>query len=164
MSTEFSKTSFAPISGPETSILILGSLPGDKSIELNEYYGHPRNRFWRILSEITRQTPPITYADKMSLLAKTNIGVWDVAHRAIRRGSLDHAILHEEPNRLDDFVGNHVNLKVIGFNGKKAEALFDKYFKRNPEIRYVSLPSTSPANAAITFDELCDRWRQILYQ
>lgn len=162
MSAEYTKTSFAPISGPETKILILGSLPGDKSLALNEYYGHPRNRFWRIISEITQSTPPATYTDKKALLQKTSIGVWDVAHKAIRKGSLDAVIKQEEPNDLDSFISAHSNLKTIGFNGKKAEKLFDKYFTRKPEIRYVSLPSTSPANAAIHFENICKTWEQIL--
>lgn len=159
-----SKTSFAPISDSEATVLILGTLPGDKSLELKEYYGHPRNRFWKIISEITRNELPHTYSDKQELLLKSKIGIWDVAHKANRIGSLDNAIEDEVPNDIDNFIEMHKNLRVVGFNGVKAEALFNKYFDRKKEIKYLSLPSTSPANTGISFDNICKIWRQILTQ
>lgn len=140
----------------------MGTLPGDKSLELAEYYGHPRNRFWRIISNITDNDLPLTYADKKALLLKTKIGLWDVAHKAIRKGSLDSAIANEEPNDLDNFISQHKNLRVIGFNGKKSQALFDKYFSRQKGLKYISLPSSSPTNAGIDFDSICLLWRQVL--
>jgi len=156
------KTSFAPISNADTSILILGTLPGDKSLELGEYYGHSRNRFWRIIATITGNDLPLTYTDKKALLLKSNIGVWDVAHTANRKGSLDSAIKAEAPNDIDSFIASHKKLKVIGFNGAKSQALFDKYFDRKDGIRCIPLPSSSPANAGIDFDSICKIWRQIL--
>lgn len=161
MDTEHLKISFAPISDPKTAILILGSLPGDTSLALNEYYGHPRNRFWKIISTLSKQALPLNYTDKKALLQKTNIGVWDVAHTAIRKGSLDMAMAQEVPNDLEKFINSHNHLKVIGFNGKKAETLFDRHFNRKPGIRYVSLPSSSPANAAITFENICKMWEPL---
>jgi hypoxanthine-DNA glycosylase len=156
------KTSFAPISNTDTTILILGTIPGDKSLELGEYYGHSRNRFWKIISTITGNDLPLTYSDKKELLIKSKIGIWDVAHKANRKGSLDSAIEDEEPNDLDSFITRHKNLKVIGFNGTKSQALFDKYFDRKNGLKYFSLPSTSPANTGIDFDNICKLWRQIL--
>lgn len=155
------KTSFAPISNSETCVLILGTMPGDKSLELNEYYGHARNKFWKIISTITNNELPLTYAEKKSLLLKTKIGIWDVAHKANRKGSLDNAIQNEVPNKLNNFISKHKNLKAIGFNGTKAEALFDKYFSRQTGIKYISLPSTSPANTGSDFDSTCKIRRQI---
>lgn len=156
------KTSFDPVSNDDTTILVLGTMPGDKSLELGEYYGHSRNRFWKIISTITNNELPLTYSEKKGLLLKSKIGIWDVAHKANRKGSLDSAIEDEEPNDLDDFIARHKNLKVIGFNGTKSEALFDKYFERKSSIIYISLPSTSPANTGIDFDNICKLWRQIL--
>jgi hypoxanthine-DNA glycosylase len=156
------KKSFEAISSSETSVLILGTMPGDKSLKLNEYYGHPRNRFWKILSTITNNAVPLTYSDKKTLLIKTKIGIWDVAHKGYRRGSLDSAIHEVEPNDLEDFILKHKNLKVMGFNGAKSELLFDKYFKRKKDIKYISLPSTSPANTGITFESICKQWEKIL--
>lgn len=156
------KTSFDPISNSDTTILILGTMPGDKSLELGEYYGHSRNKFWKIISTITNNDLPQTYEDKKALLLKTRIGIWDVAHKANRKGSLDSAIEDEEPNDLDSFIARHKYLKVIGFNGTKSEALHDKYFNRKSGIKYFSLPSTSPANTGIDFENICKKWRQIL--
>lgn len=157
-----SKTSFDPISNADTTILVLGTMPGDKSLELGEYYGHSRNKFWKIISTITGNELPVTYSDKNALLLKSKIGIWDIAHKANRIGSLDSAIEDEEPNDLDNFIAIHKSLKVIGFNGTKAEALYDKYFDRKSEIKYISLPSTSPVNTRIDFDNICEVWRQIL--
>lgn len=158
----YTKKSFEPISGPNTTILILGSMPGDKSLELSEYYGHARNRFWKVIAAITSNPLPLTYDEKKELLAQTNIGLWDVVHTADRKGSLDTAIKNEIPNDIDGFITRHPELKVIAFNGAKSEALFNSYFKRKEGIRYVSLPSTSPANAAISFEKLCTVWQKIL--
>lgn len=158
----FIKKSFDPISTIATQVLILGSLPGDKSLELQQYYGHPRNRFWKVLSAIHQCELPTTYEEKKAMLLSLNLGVWDVAFTASRKGSLDTAIKEEVPNDLDQFIDQHKELKLIAFNGKKAEALYDKYFKRREGIQYVSLPSTSPANAGITFGGLCAKWRQLL--
>lgn len=155
------KTSFAPISHPDIKILILGSIPGDRSIELGEYYGHARNRFWKIISTLTGNDLLLTYEDKKDLLLNNNIGVWDVAHKAIRKGSLDTAIMNEEPNDLESFIANHPQLKVIGFNGTKAQAIYDKYFKRKNGIKYVLLPSSSPANARMNLEQICEQWRQL---
>lgn len=156
------KTSFAPIADDETKILILGSLPGDKSLELNQYYAHPRNRFWRVLAEITDSQFQDNYVEKINLLQQNKIGVWDVVHSANRVGSLDTNILDEVPNDLDKFVLNHPQLKTIAFNGAKSQKLFDKYFRRKAALRYFALPSTSPANASFTFERLCEKWREIL--
>ena len=156
------KTSFDPISNVDTTILILGTMPGDKSLELGEYYGHSRNKFWKIISTITDNDLPLSYSDKKELLRKSKIGIWDVAHKANRKGSLDSAIENEEPNDLDNFISTHKNLKVIGFNGTKSQALFDKYFDRKSDLKYIPLPSTSPANTGIDFDNICKLWRQIL--
>jgi hypoxanthine-DNA glycosylase len=156
------KTSFAPISFPDTTILILGSMPGDRSLELSEYYGHKQNRFWSMLATLTNNPLPLTYPEKKELLFKTRIGVWDVAHTATRIGSLDSAMRGEVPNDLDGFIARHPNLKVIAFNGKKAEALFNKYFTRKEGITYLSMPSTSPANAGINLEQICQLWRALL--
>lgn len=159
--TSYHKKSFAPFSNAETSILILGTLPGDKSLELQEYYGHPRNKFWRIIATITNNDLPLTFSDKKAMLLKVNIGVWDVAQQAERKGSLDSAIQNVYPNDLNGFLSTHKKIKVIGFNGIKAEKLFNKYFLKQPHIKYILLPSSSPANAGISFDTICKQWSEI---
>ncbi|MDN3594165.1 DNA-deoxyinosine glycosylase [Zunongwangia endophytica] len=158
----FTKSSFEPITNKNIEILILGTLPGDKSIELQEYYAHSRNRFWKIISRITNSQLPENYDEKKILLAKSKIAVRDVAHKADRKGSLDTAIFKEEPNDLNRFIKIHPNLKTIVFNGKKTESLFDKYFIRKENFKYYSLPSTSPANARYSLDKIVEVWKKII--
>ncbi|MBS3913067.1 MAG: DNA-deoxyinosine glycosylase [Bacteroidetes bacterium] len=155
------KTSFDPIANSDTSILILGTMPGDRSLELGEYYGHSRNKFWRIISAITNKDLPVTYSDRIQILLESKIGIWDVAHKANRKGSLDSAIEDEEPNDLEGLIASLKNLKVVGFNGTKSQALFDKYFERKRNIKYILLPSTSPANTGMSFDNICKQWQQL---
>ncbi len=155
------KTSFGPIVNEDTVVLVLGTIPGDRSLEVGEYYGHPQNRFWKTLAAITGNTPPATYTDKKAMLLGSGIGLWDVARRAVRKGSLDSAIRDEEPNDIAGLLASHDRIKVVAFNGRTAEKLHDRYFDRLPGIEYLSLPSTSPANAGFSLEALCERWRCI---
>jgi hypoxanthine-DNA glycosylase len=161
-SSDHAKSSFQPISNSDSTVLILGTMPGDESLKLGEYYSHSRNRFWKIISAITSNDLPLTYDSKKELLLNVKIGIWDVASKASRVGSLDSAIEDEEPNDLNSFIEKHKKLKVVAFNGKKAETLFDKYFARRTELTFISLPSSSPANTGIDFADLCIKWKQIL--
>ena len=153
--------SFSPLIYKDAEILILGSLPGKKSIELKEYYGHPRNRIWKILSTITDSDLPNDYDSKKTFLQKNKIGLWDVASSAERKGSLDSNIKKEIPNDVDSLLREFPSIKVIGFNGKKSESMYNKFFILNKSIKYVSLPSSSPANMAISFNDICNRWSEM---
>ena len=153
--------SFDPIVYSNTKILVFGSLPGKKSLELREYYGHSRNRLWKILAHLTDNEIPKNYECKKEFLFKNNIGLWDLANSAYRQGSLDSNIKKERPNDIEDLLGARESIKVIGFNGKKAEKMFYKYFKERKHLRYLPLPSTSPANMAINFEEMCSRWSEL---
>ena len=155
------KSSFAPIENSEISILILGSIPGDRSIAMQEYYGHPQNRFWKMLAHITGKPEPASYAEKKALLLQSGIGLWDVARTADREGSMDSAIRNETPNDIDMFLDCHPHISTIVFNGRKAENMFRKFFSGRPCITYCIMPSTSPANAAYSLDELCRIWSGI---
>jgi len=119
------KTSLAPIISSNTSILIAGCLPDDKSHALAEYYGDARNRFWKVISTITNHETSVNYKDKKTLLIKCKIGLWDLANNERSEGRLDSAIKNEEPNEIHKLITCYRNLKNIGFNGAKAEALFE---------------------------------------
>ena len=155
---EHLKVSFEPLADPKAEVLILGSMPGDRSLQLQQYYAHPQNRFWHLVAELTHTEPPTNYEQKKQLLAEHKIALWDVAHQALRPGSLDSAMSNESPNDIARFLATHPRIRTIGFNGKKAEQLYDRHFERLPHLRYVPLPSTSPANASCRFDELCRKW------
>ena len=153
--------SFSPLIYRDVEILILGSLPGKKSLELKEYYGHPRNRMWKILCAITNCDLPTDYGSKKIFCQKNKIGLWDVAFSAERKGSLDSNIKKEIPNDLDSLLLDFPSIKVIGFNGKKSESMYKKFFELNKSIKYVSLPSSSPANMAISFEDICLKWIEL---
>lgn len=160
--TLHTKKSFAALVSDDTEILILGTMPGDRSLQVGEYYAHPRNRFWKIIATITDNEVPTFYRDKKNLVSKNKIGLWDVAKAAYRKGSLDTNIVDSIPNDLDEFLKTYEKIRVIGFNGSKSADLFDKFFTRQPNIVYHNLASTSPANTGINFEQICNEWKRIL--
>lgn len=155
------KHSFPPYANPDAKILILGSMPGERSLELNQYYGHPMNRFWRVMANICGAELPSQYEDRLIMLSQNQIALWDVAAKAVREGSLDSAIKDVEPNDIMALIDSLSSLNCIAFNGKKAEQLFAKYFRRIEGLSYLSLPSTSPANAAYSLNSLIKQWSVI---
>ncbi|MEF9949793.1 MAG: DNA-deoxyinosine glycosylase [Mucinivorans sp.] len=156
------KHSFLPLDDPQAEILILGSMPSDRSISLQQYYGHPQNRFWRVMAWLAASDLPAAYPDRCAMLRVHHIALWDVVCSARRVGSLDSAISDERVNDIAAFVAWHPFLRVIVFNGRKAEQLYDRYFDRFCGLRYCSLPSTSAANAGQGLVILCERWSVIL--
>jgi len=155
------KTSFPPVADENARVLILGTMPGDESLHRQEYYAHTRNRFWKLIAAIFNETLPESYGERKKLLLKHHVAVWDVAEAAERERSLDSAIVNETPHDLDRFFDDHKKIELICFNGQKAAALYDRYFNRRQAMRYASLPSTSPANAAIGWTELLTQWSVI---
>ncbi len=155
------KHSFPPCANPDAKVLILGSMPGERSLELNQYYGHPMNRFWRVMANICSTELPSQYEDRLIMLSQNQIALWDVAAKALREGSLDSAIKDVEPNDIMALIDSLPSLTCIVFNGRKAEQLFTKYFRKNESLTYLSLPSTSPANAGCSLDSLIKQWSAI---
>lgn len=154
--------SFPPISTANATILILGTMPGTKSLELQQYYGHPRNNFWRFMFEILNEKFSDDYETRKSILLKHNVALWDVLQFCDRIGSLDSAIKNEIPNDFNEFLKNHPNIKTIAFNGQKAAALFKKHVAPNKTYHLITLPSTSPANAGKTFESKLNEWKSII--
>lgn len=155
------KHSFAPIITKNASILILGSIPGDKSIAENEYYAHPRNRFWNLLARLTGNEPADKYTEKIKILTENGISLWDVAGRAVRKGSMDSSIKEYAVNDIDGLLTGNPSIKIVIFNGKTAERFYDSNFSRRSNIEYRTMPSTSPANAAYNMERLADKWKII---
>jgi TDG/mug DNA glycosylase family protein len=161
--------SFAPISSANSRILILGSMPGIKSLEANQYYAHPRNLFWPFMSELLEFKPSLVYEERIRKLKANHIALWDVLQHCQRQGSLDSDIQTDSivPNSFVDFLGKHASITHIFFNGKKAEEVFGRYVIAEvqqilPDIIYTGLPSTSPANASISRQRKLECWKQIL--
>lgn len=152
---------FPPIASTDAKILILGSLPGQRSLELAQYYAHRQNAFWRIMAELFGVEGD--YANRCRQLMAHRIAVWDVLASSVRPGSMD-ADIQLESARANDFAGflsDHGQIRRICFNGRKAEALFTRFVISefsSTHLEFISLPSTSPANAAMSFDEKRDVW------
>ena len=155
------KVGLLPIGSLMPKVLILGSIPGDKSIAMQQYYAHPRNRFWDIIAEGLQVELPQHYHMKVELLLQHHIALWDVAHQAERKGSLDSAIRHVVPNHLDHFIENHPSLCAIAFNGNKAKEIYQRHFNKRQGIHYFELPSTSPANASYSLERLYNSWKPL---
>lgn len=155
------KSGFPPIIQADSKVMILGSMPGEKSLAEQQYYAHARNLFWPFMALLFNTNIPEHYEDKKSLLLSNKIAVWDVCDACVRQGSLDTAILDEIPNALDVLLEQYPNIKTIAFNGQKAASLFRKYFKQKAAIMYITLPSTSPANAGISIDKKKEMWMSL---
>lgn len=153
--------SFPSLSNPEASVLLLGTMPGQKSLELNEYYGHPQNNFWKLLASVFEEETPKEYPQKKELLQRNKIAVWDVLQACERQGSLDSAIIKEFPNDFTTFLDEHPNIKLIAFNGQKAAAYFKKYVPLSKDYKLITLPSTSPANASKSYEHKLNEWKVI---
>ncbi|CAC9973215.1 DNA-deoxyinosine glycosylase [Flavobacterium panici] len=153
--------SFSPISSSDSKILILGTMPGTKSLELNQYYGHNQNNFWKFLFSIFNEDFSNDYETKKALLLKNKIALWDVLQYCDRVGSLDSAIKNEIANDFETFLKQHPKINTILFNGQKAAAFFKKYVHLKKEYILITLPSTSPANAGKSFQSKLEEWKVI---
>ncbi|MEI8007473.1 MAG: DNA-deoxyinosine glycosylase [Bacteroidota bacterium] len=156
------KSGFPPLVYPDSTVLILGTMPGELSLAKQEYYAHPRNLTWKIISTLMKVPVPEDYKQKKALLKKAHIALWDVCDICIRKGSLDAKITDEVPNDLITFLKKHKAIKTIAFNGGKAESLFEKYFQRVHNYNYLILPSSSPANAGVSWSQKLNFWAKIL--
>jgi len=122
------KQSFPPIEDGHLEILILGSLPGDESIRRGQYYAHPRNRFWPLMAKMLGKPLPDDYAERTEILLSAHIGLWDVAHSAIRKGSADIQICDEEPNDIRSLIERNPRLHSTEKKQKQcSESIFPKH-------------------------------------
>lgn len=154
--------SFAPIIDHNCRILILGSMPGVKSLTEQQYYAHPYNRFWRLMCLLLDEDIPLNdYAAKTDMLLKNDIALWDTLAYCEREGSLDSDINGEIPNDIVGLLNDYPRLITIVCNGGKASSAFRKYFAKqiSQDIKVYYLHSTSPANARMTLDALADEWK-----
>ena len=152
---------FGPIYDKNSKILILGSFPSVKSREMQFYYGHPQNRFWRVLAFLLNENVPNTIEEKKQLLMKNHIAVWDVIARCSISGSSDISIKDVVVNDFTEVLQNS-KIEKIFVNGTKAYELYCKYAERETGMKAIKLPSTSPANAAWSFERLCEAWKEQL--
>ncbi len=155
------KSSFAPVVDPETRVLVLGSLPGERSLAEGRYYAHPQNRFWRLVGDVIgRDLEALDYAARLQSLLDAGIGLWDTVASATREGSLDAAIREAEHNPLADLVATLPELRAVAFNGATSARIGRALLADSP-LALLPLPSSSPAYAAMPYAEKLRLWRAI---
>lgn len=163
-------TSFAPVLAPQISLVILGSMPGQLSLKVNQYYAAPQNLFWPIMGQLLGIDRELPYAERLALLVKAGVGLWDVLQHCDREGSLDASIDEgtEVPNDFSLLFEQCPEVKALCFNGQKAEKAFRRHVIPSlpPEIRdqidFITLPSTSAANTTRTQLAKVAEWKALL--
>jgi len=156
--------SFAPHINTQARVLILGSMPGVRSLAAAEYYAHPQNAFWRIMESLFAIDRSWSYEERLSRLLAEHVALWDVLRACHREGSLD-SMIRPETEESNDFAmlfECYPQLEWVFFNGSKAESFFNRAVKPlldQPHLRYLRLPSTSPAHAGMSFERKLAAWQ-----
>lgn len=150
---------FEPVHDAKSKILILGSFPSVKSRQLGFYYGHPKNRFWSVLSEIFGEEPPVTVAEKKTMLLRNHVALYDVIESCDIIGSSDSSVRNAVPADIAGIVEKS-DIQAVFTNGRLAGKLYRKYHAEKIDLPMTELPSTSPANAAFSKERLVEIWRE----
>ena len=153
-------SSFPPIIDKTSKILILGSIPGTKSLEKQENYGHPQNKFWKIIFDLFNEEFTENYTDKIDVLIRNHIALWDVLDSCERKGSLDSEIKNEEANPIMELLEKHEKISAIFCNGGKSFKTLRQILGKKFRIPIILLPSTSPLHT-ISFAEKLEKWKII---
>jgi len=154
-------TGFPPAMQADAQLLILGSFPGEASLAASQYYAHPRNQFWRLLSAVLEDDlVQLAYPDRLSRLARHRIGLWDVIDACRREGSLDASIRDAQAADFSVLHRDFPALKTIAFNGKTSGRFVPQFDAAG--FRTLVLPSSSPANAQLSFEQKLVKWRALL--
>lgn len=149
-----------PLYNKDSQVLILGSFPSVKSREQAFFYGHPQNRFWRVVANIFGSEVPSTVDDKKRLILNNHLALWDVIAECEITGSADSSIKNVIPNDIGKILTDS-NIKAIFVNGRTAEKYYIRYTEPRINKKAICLPSTSPANAAWSINRLCEDWKII---
>ena len=150
----------SPVFDKDSKVLILGSFPSVRSREVNFFYGHPQNRFWKVIASVFDEDVPVTIEEKKAFLLRNHIALWDVIHSCDITGSSDTSIKNVTANDLR-IILDVADIRTIYVNGKTAYKYYQKYTQPIIERPAVCLPSTSPANAAWNMERLLEKWRCI---
>jgi len=156
-------SSFKAFAQADAKCLILGSMPGVESLRQKQYYAYPHNCFWKMMGELFSFDYKSSYEERINYLLKNHIALWDTVQCCVRPGSLDSDIKHALPNDFEKLFKDCPNITKVFFNGQTAHKLFLKHKKQMslPELEFIPLPSTSPANAATSYLQKLQAWKQI---
>jgi hypoxanthine-DNA glycosylase len=152
---------FGPLYNENSESLILGSFPSVKSREAMFFYGHPQNRFWKVIPMLYGEKTPENIEEKKSIILRHNLALWDSIHSCTITGSSDSSVKDVVPNDISGIIENSKIGKVF-CNGALSHKMYMKYIYPDTKIEAVKLPSTSPANAAFSLDRLIEHWKVIL--
>lgn len=147
-----------PLYDENSKVLILGSFPSVKSREAQFFYGHPQNRFWKVMAAVFHERVPDTVSEKRDFLLRNHVALWDVIHSCEIVGSSDSSIKNVMPNDLS-IILDAAHIERVFVNGKTAEKYYKKYIEKTLGIKAFCLPSTSPANASWSIDRLINVWK-----
>ena len=161
MNTEYIVHPFPPLYDEQSTTLILGSFPSIKSREAMFFYGHPQNRFWRVLASLFEQNLPMTITEKKEMVLRHHLALWDSIHSCTVTGSSDNSIKDVVPNDISQII-RESKVNRIFCNGTLSHKMYMKYIFLSTGIEAIKLPSTSPANAAYSLEKLLAAWRSIL--
>jgi hypoxanthine-DNA glycosylase len=142
-------------------------MPGQRSLDAQQYYAHPHNAFWKIMGELIGALPLLPYEQRLEMLKHAGIALWDVLQTCERRGSLDADIRQEQANDFATFLADHPHITHVYFNGAKAEQCFRKFVLNKqtlPKLTLHRLPSTSPAHAGMRYEAKLEEWRNVTKQ
>lgn len=153
--------SFPPIIDEKSKILILGSIPGVKSLEEQEYYAHPQNQFWKLMFQIFGESFSVDYQEKINLLKRNKIALWDTIESCEREGSLDTKIKNETGNSIAELLSQYPNIQMIICNGQKAHKNVVKQLGKEYHLPIILMPSTSPAHT-MKLEQKLAQWQRIL--
>lgn len=158
--------SFKPIINDSARVIILGSMPGIKSLTEQQYYAHPQNAFWRIMATVFDFDTLGSYEQRLEYLKENGVALWDVLHSCKREGSLDSMIQSQTQvsNDFNTLFQKYPNIRAVFFNGAKAESYFKRYILPSlaeHQLHFARLPSTSPAHASLSFEKKLEAWRVI---
>lgn len=156
------KQSFGAIVNDQTHVVILGSLPGEKSLEEKQYYAHRTNQFWRLMGGvIDEELNDLPYDARLKALLAARVGLWDVVASANRQGSLDTKLRDVRINRLDSLFAQLPNLAAIAFNGGAAAKIGRRQLPISTKCSVVDLPSSSAGYCAVTIEWKQRRWNEL---
>lgn len=153
--------SFPPIADQNSRVLILGTMPGLKSLSADQYYAHKGNQFWKIMFTLFDEPFTVDYAKRKGLLLNNHIALWDVLQACLRAGSADSNIQEEVPNNFQVFFAEHPLIKTVFFNGQNSHLYFMQHVQAPDYISTIALSSTSSANGWKSYSEKLEEWYAI---
>ena len=154
--------SFAPLADERSRVLVLGTMPGPEALRRQQYYGFPGNHFWRIMRDLLAEGRELSYDEKVALLRKHRIALWDVLESCERIGALDSAIKNATPNAVPELLARFPGIHTVFCNGGLSAKVFGKFFAKRVTVPMIPLPSTSPANASIPYPKKRTLWRVVI--